>query len=157
MIIIPRHAERGGEVASILKKLDIKFAQRTASANPANVDCLLADTTGEMLSYMQKADVIIMGKSLAGQNEGHNLIEPALLAKPIITGSVLKNFRFVLDVLKKNNALLTVDSEEQLEEALSRLFSDPELRKNIGENAKAALIGHKGAIERTIKTMEELL
>ena len=157
LIIIPRHAERGGEVASILKKLDIKFAQRTASANPANVDCLLADTTGEMLSFMQKADVIIMGKSLAGQNEGHNLIEPALLAKPIITGSVLKNFRFVLDVLKKNNALLTVDSEEQLEEALSRLFSDPELRKNIGENAKAALIGHKGAIERTIKTMEELL
>ena len=157
LIIIPRHAERGGEIATILKKLDIKFAQRTASANPGNVDCLLADTTGEMLGFMQKADVIIMGKSLAGQNEGHNLIEPALLAKPIITGSILKNFRFVLDVLKKHNALLTVDSDEQLEEAICKLFNEPELRKSIGENAKAALAGHKGAIERTIKTMEELL
>ena len=110
-----------------------------------------------MLSFMKQADVVIMGKSLAGQNEGHNLIEPALLARPIITGSILKNFRFVLNVLKENNALLTIDSDDQLEEVLCRLFNEPELRKTIGENAKAALIKHKGATERTIKSLEEML
>jgi len=157
LVIVPRHAERGGEIASILKKLGIKFAQRTAVDNPPDVDCLLADTTGEMLSFMKQADVVIMGKSLAGQNEGHNLIEPALLARPIITGSILKNFRFVLNALKENNALLTIDSDEQLEGALCRLFNEPELRKTIGENAKAALIKHKGATERTIKSLEEML
>lgn len=157
LVIIPRHAERGGEIASIMKKLGVNFAQRTAADNPQNVDCLLADTTGEMLSFMKQADVVIMGKSLAGQNEGHNLIEPALLARPIITGSILKNFRFVLNVLKENNALLTIDSDDQLEEVLCRLFNEPELRKTIGENAKAALIKHKGATERTIKSLEEML
>ena len=70
------------------------------------VQVLLADTTGEMFKFINSSDIVIMGKSLAGHDEGHNLIEPALLDKPVVTGAVLRNFRFILDVLKQAEAVV---------------------------------------------------
>jgi 3-deoxy-D-manno-octulosonic-acid transferase len=158
LVIIPRHAERGAEVAAELKKLSISFRRRTSGNDKRDpVDCLLADTTGEMLSFMKLADVIIMGKSLAGYDEGHNLIEPALLGKPVITGSKMKNFRFVLKVLKEKDALITVRSDDEIRPALTRLLQDGEFRRKLGRKAFDAVSAHKGATEKTIKTLEEIL
>ncbi len=157
LVIIPRHAERGGEVSDILKKLNISFSRRsTSDIPPRPVDCLLADTTGEMLKFMKAADIVIMGKSLAGQNEGHNLIEPALLGKPIITGAVLKNFRYVLDILKNANALALVHNDADLENVIAGLLNNPERSRELGERAHAALAEHKGATRRIITKLEEL-
>ena len=84
LVIAPRHAERGGEIAGLLRDAGVSFSQRsTASESSVPVDVVLADTTGELVRLMKGADIVIMGKSLAGQDEGHNLIEPALLGKPI--------------------------------------------------------------------------
>jgi 3-deoxy-D-manno-octulosonic-acid transferase len=157
LVIIPRHAERGQEIAAMLKRVDITFARRTAAANPENADCLLADTTGEMLSFIRQSDAVIMGKSLAGHDEGHNLIEPALLAKPIITGATLKNFRFVMDTLTKHQALLTVENDDDLAPAIRTLFNDPEQQQRLGANAFAAITEHRGAVIQTINSLEKLL
>jgi 3-deoxy-D-manno-octulosonic-acid transferase len=157
LVIIPRHAERGQEISGILNKLGINFARRTQTSNPSPVDCLLADTTGEMLAFIKHADAVIMGKSLAGHDEGHNLIEPALLAKPIITGTVLKNFRFVMDTLTQNQALIAVADAEQLETALNNLFTNPEQRQTLGAKAFAAITQHRGAVSQTINSLEKLL
>ncbi|MDD2403525.1 MAG: 3-deoxy-D-manno-octulosonic acid transferase [Victivallaceae bacterium] len=158
LILIPRHAERGSDVAAILKKQKLKFCRRSLNEIPAQpVDCLLADTTGEMLSFMKAADIVIMGKSLAGQNEGHNLIEPALLGKPIITGAVLKNFRFVLETLKNHQALALVDNDSELENIIARLLDNPDLRTELGRKAHEAIAEHKGAVKRNIEQLEEML
>lgn len=156
LIIVPRHAERGGEVAKILSRLEISFRQRSLGevwTNP--VDCLLADTTGEMLKFMNKADVVIMGKSLAGQNEGHNIIEPAMLGKAIVTGPVLKNFRFVMKAFEDRSALAIVHMDEELPKVLTQLFSDRELRENYGKTARQVTAGHRGATQKTIELLEE--
>ncbi|MCP3967131.1 MAG: 3-deoxy-D-manno-octulosonic acid transferase [Lentisphaerae bacterium] len=159
LVIVPRHAERGSEIAGILKQLNIDFRRRSQDdgTNGEAVTCLLADTTGEMLKLMMVSDVVIMGKSLAGQNEGHNIIEPALLGKPVVTGAVLKNFRFVLNVFKNDGALITIDDDERLEPVLRELFEDAEYRKALGEKARQAVDAHRGATSRTIKTLEEML
>lgn len=158
LILIPRHAERGAEIATILKKQQIKFCRRSLNEIPGQaVDCLLADTTGEMLGFMKAADVVFMGKSLAGQNEGHNLIEPALLAKPIVTGAVLKNFRFVLETLKENQALLLVNNDSELKDTIAQLLESPQLRIKLGQKAHKAITAHKGAVMRNIEQLEELL
>ncbi|MDD5727103.1 MAG: glycosyltransferase N-terminal domain-containing protein [Victivallales bacterium] len=159
LVIVPRHAERGGEIAGILAALDLPFRRRSeddgADDNPVAV--LLADTTGEMLGLMQSADVVIMGKSLAGQNEGHNIIEPALLGKAIVTGNTLKNFRFILDVFKNDNALITIDCDEQLEDVLRELFSDPERCRQLGSKARQVIELQRGATANTIKSLEAML
>lgn len=159
LVIVPRHAERGNEIVRILKELNVSFRRRSEDdgSESNDVEVLLADTTGEMLGLMQAADVVIMGKSLAGQNEGHNIIEPALLGKAIVTGNELKNFRFILNVFKDNNALVTIDCDEQLADVLKELFSDRRRREELGSKAKQVVSSQKGATVNTIRSLEVIL
>ncbi len=158
LVIVPRHAERGNEISNELEEQEISFARRTNDVESNGcVDCLLADTTGEMLMFINSSDIVIMGKSLAGHDEGHNLIEPALMSKPIITGAVLKNFRFVLNVLKDKDALITIDDDSELESELSNLLSSDDIRNKLGQNAQLAILEHRGAIDKTITKLGELL
>jgi len=159
LVIVPRHAERGNEIVKILNEQDLSFRRRSEDdgSEDKNVDILLADTTGEMLSFMQAADVVIMGKSLAGQNEGHNIIEPALLGKAIVCGDILKNFRFILNIFKNNNALITIDCDEQLADVLKELFGDEERREKLGSKAQQVVNSQQGATNNTIKSLEAIL
>ena len=158
LVLVPRHAERGGDIAEMLKSHLLDFARRSrqAEADPP-VDVLLADTTGEMLKLMNGADIVIMGKSLAGHDEGHNLIEPALLDKPIVTGHVLRNFRFILNVLLQENAVATVTHDSELEEQLRKLLVNKELREELGTRAGRTIRKHAGATERTVNELESML
>jgi 3-deoxy-D-manno-octulosonic-acid transferase len=158
LIIVPRHAERGRFIAAELKKLGISFVRKSeGKKNATPVECLIVDTTGELLKFIAVSDIVIMGKSLAGHTEGHNLIEPALLGKPIITGGVLSNFRFILQVLLNEDGLITVFDFDQLCSALNKLADIPDMRQKIGENAKKAVQKHRGAIEKTVKLLEQLI
>ena len=158
LVLIPRHAERGADVAEMLDSLNLKFARRSiAQSAPEPVDVLLADTTGEMMKFMKHADIVFMGKSLAGHDEGHNLIEPALLGKAIVTGAVLRNFRFLLQVLTDVDGVVTVKSDDELTGALKKLLADPDGRKALGERAFAVINRNRGAAERTVEELGKLL
>lgn len=158
LVLVPRHAERGADIATMLERLDLSYSRRSLTRHTAEpVEVLLADTTGEMLKLMNAADLVIMGKSLAGHDEGHNLIEPALLGKPIVTGHVLRNFRFILNVLEQEEAVVTISRDSELEESLEKLLSDEALRRKLGERAACAIRRHAGATQRTIAGLEALL
>lgn len=157
LVLVPRHAERGADIAASLEKNKIAYVRRSQAASTAEpVDVLLADTTGEMFKFINSADIVIMGKSLAGHDEGHNLIEPALLDKPVVTGSVLRNFRFIQDVLQSADALVSVSSGEELAVKLRELISDAELRRTIGKRGGDVIRQHCGAMDRTIDLLEGL-
>ena len=157
--MIPRHAERGGEIAEMLASKGIAYIRKSTLAADSAVDdsvqCLLADTTGEMLKFMNVSDIVIMGKSLAGQDEGHNLIEPALLKRTIISGPVLKNFRFLLDLLKNANGV-AIATDETLVEVAAEILADKEYSDTIRMNAYNAVHANAGATERTINAMTEI-
>lgn len=157
LVIVPRHAERGGEVEEILNSLALPCCRKSTGNPPAApVQVLLADTTGEMLSIMKAADIVIMGKSLAGQDEGHNLIEPALLDKPIVTGAVLKNFRFVQQVLRDADALAEVHADPELATVLARLLRNADERTELGRRGGEAIRKNAGAINRTLDLLDNL-
>lgn len=150
LAIVPRHAERGDDIAAMLEKSGVKFARRSSAKLPeAETDVLLADTTGEMLLLMNGADIVLMGKAFAGHDEGHNLIEPALLGKPVITGTTLRNFRFILRVLTEKNAVFCCQDEE-LYPVLERLIASKELREEFGKRAFDTINVHRGAADKTI-------
>ena len=155
LILVPRHAERGGEIMEELAKMNISAVRRSNDerCGTAETQCLLADTTGEMLKFMKAADVVIMGKSLAGHDEGHNLIEPALLKKAIVCGDKLRNFRFLLQVMTEKDAVITVAEDRELSGVLLKLFQDDQLRNSLGEKAFNAISEHAGA---TVKLLEKL-
>ncbi len=158
LVIVPRHAERGTDIAAILTAKKISFVRRSETKNATTpVNALIADTTGEMFRFIAAADIVIMGKSLAGQDEGHNLIEPALLGKPIVTGAVLRNFRFILQILRDADAVATVSNDDALMPILDDLIASPEKRLALGSKALAAIQVHRGAAEKTIALLEDLL
>ncbi len=157
LVLVPRHAERGTEVAEVLRKAGLSFARRSQcqkSAEPLSV--LLADTTGEMLRLMAGADWVIMGKSLGGQNEGHNLLEPALLGKAIVSGAVLKNFRQILTVLKEADAVEIINDDAELTGKLEQLISNPERSATLGANARQAMAANRGATTKLVAILEKL-
>ena len=158
LIIVPRHAERGEEIAEMLNAKGLSCVRRSlAEKSETPVQVLLADTTGEMFKFINAADLVIMGKSLAGHDEGHNLIEPALLDKTIVTGSVLRNFRFILNVLLEADAVVTVKDDSELTGTLSKLFADRELCAAIGKRGGDAIRRHCGATELTVKELMSLV
>ena len=155
LALVPRHAERGDDIAEMLKKCGQSYARRSSGAFPEEkVDVLLADTTGEMTQFMKDADVVIMGKSFAGHDEGHNLIEPALLSKAIITGTLLRNFRFLLGILQQANAVVTANDSE-LSDVLRKLLKDEKLRAELGDRAFRTIGSNGGAVDRAIEALEE--
>lgn len=158
LVLVPRHAERGGEVMDTLESLNIASIRRSNknSVGSGEVLCLVADTTGEMLKFMKKADIVIMGKSIAGHDEGHNLIEPALLKKPIVTGAVLRNFRYLLQVLVSQNAVATVEKDSDLTGILNELLSNDALCNNLGCKAFDVISQNAGATEKTIDALDSI-
>lgn len=81
-VIVPRHAERGNELEEMLKASGVRYYRRT-SKKPlgGTVDCLLADTTGELVRFIKSSDIVLMGKTFAGNDEGQNIIEPAQMGR----------------------------------------------------------------------------
>jgi 3-deoxy-D-manno-octulosonic-acid transferase len=157
LVLVPRHAERGGDVAAMLEERELNFVRRSMPGLPEQpVDVLLADTTGEMMLLMNGADIVIMGKSFAGHDEGHNLIEPALLGKPIVTGTTLRNFRYILHVLEEHNAVMCCGDGE-LCGTLEKLAASSELREELSRRASEAISCHRGAVDRTIDVLEEFI
>ncbi len=169
LIIMPRHAERGSDIESMIKdkiansseSMRINYERRSTNnrncLNSDSLDVILADTTGEMLQFINRADIVIMGKSLAGHDEGHNLIEPALLKKAIICGKKLTNFRFILQTLKTAGALTLIDRDEQLTVSMQKLLDDQTRCLELGNKAFNAVQEHCGATAKNIKHLEDLL
>lgn len=156
LVLVPRHAERGDEIVKLLRGAKIPFIRRGTGERDNAPLALLADTTGEMLKLMKTADVVVMGKSLAGQDEGHNLIEPALLNRAIVTGAVLRNFRLILQVLSEAGALCLIHQDTELTGRLRKLLADPAERRRIGDLAGATIRSNSGALEHTINLLEEM-
>lgn len=158
LILVPRHAERGAEIAELLKSAGMSFLRRSTGERfgEGPVDCLIADTTGELMGFLAASDIVIMGKTLAGNHDGQNIIEPAVLGKAIVCGRELRNFREAMEILRKADAVLTVETEEELRRALYMLSSDPELRVKLGRRAYEAITAHSGAIAKNIELLETL-
>lgn len=158
LILVPRHAERGMELAEMLKSKNVPFLRRSTGerSRKGYVECLLADTTGELMGFIAASDIVVMGKTLAGNHDGQNIIEPAVLGKAIVCGRELRNFREAMNILKKADAVLTVETGEELRKAFYMLSADPEMRNKLGRRAHEAITAHSGAIAKNIELLEKL-
>lgn len=98
-----------------------------------------------------------MGFPVTARTESAAPPRPALLGKPIVTGAVLRNFRFIFNVLAQAEALAPVAEDADLVPVLTDLLGDPERRLELGARAEKTIAGHRGAAVRTIEVLENLL
>jgi len=88
---------------------------------------------------------------------GHNILEPAVFAKPLFFGPYMDHFPELAGLLRQAGGAVQVYGEKELYESLAYLLSHPEAGSAMGQCAFKALAANRGALERTSKAVETLL
>src|SRR3990167_1830327 len=148
LIIAPRHPERFQSVADLCKSNNYTLARRSQHEIPCTKTAIyLADTTGELLLLYAASDVAFVGGSLIPMG-GHNLIEPASLGLPIISGPHLHNFTTIRDLLLHQDGLLLVNNAKELAQQVMQLFKNQALRQQRGARAWRVSEQNRGALAK---------
>ena len=105
LIIVPRHPERFDEVAALIESTELTMARRSAEEDISTAtQVYLADSMGELMTWYALADVALVGGSLVDVG-GHNPVEPASVATPVIMGRHTQSCQVVVDKLSEVGAL----------------------------------------------------
>ena len=158
LLLVPRHKDRFVAVAELLARRGVRFARRSSSAVPAadGSEVLLVDTVGELARLYASADVAFVGGSLVPIG-GHNLLEPAALGLPVLTGPFQFNSREIATLLLRRGAALEVSDARELAAAVRRLFDDPGERLRIGAIGRDIVASNRGSVARLLALMEPWL
>jgi len=158
LLLVPRHAERGLELARLLKELPLSWHQRSQgnkSEEPVRIQ--LADTTGELTRLTQVADLAFIGKSLAPNTGGQTPIEAAGLGIPILMGPNMTNFKDVAKSLVRSGAAQVVADEDELEAHTLDLVKNEKAREAMSQSGKDWHAKSKGSSARIAASILEAL
>jgi 3-deoxy-D-manno-octulosonic-acid transferase len=157
LILVPRHPQRFDTVRELLAKRHEAVAFRSAGAaiTPAT-RVLLGDTMGELMMFYAASDVAFVAGSLAPIG-GHNLLEPASVGLPVLTGPHNFNGEEIAGLLVDAGAARVVPDARQLAHAVTGLLGDPALREVMGAAGKAVLDSNRGALDRLLTLVDPLL
>jgi 3-deoxy-D-manno-octulosonic-acid transferase len=157
LILVPRHPERFNSVFDLCQREGFATVRRSTGANvDAQTSVLLGDTMGELLFLYALADSAFVGGSLV-PNGGHNLLEPAALAKPVLSGPHLFNFLDIAAQLREAGALAEVDDAEGLAVEVQRLFELPRDAQRMAEAGLAVMRRNQGALQRLLDSLGRLI
>ncbi|MFG0582480.1 lipid IV(A) 3-deoxy-D-manno-octulosonic acid transferase [Pseudomonas sp. zjy_9] len=157
LILVPRHPERFNSVHELCLSDGLTTRRRaTGEAVQAGDQVLLGDTMGELLFLYALADIAFVGGSLVA-NGGHNLLEPAALGKPVLSGPHLFNFLEIAAQLRAAGALSEVADAAQLAERTATLLDTPAEAQRMSAAGLAVLKANQGALERLLDGLRRLL
>ena len=157
LVLVPRHPQRFDSVREMLAKRHDRSANRSSRAtiSPAT-SVLLGDTMGELMMFYAASDVAFVAGSLVPIG-GHNLLEPASVGRPVLTGPHNFNSEEIAQLLMDAGAAFIVKDTEQLASAISGLLETAELRTVMGAAGKAVLDANRGALDRLLTLVDPLL
>ncbi len=154
LIIVPRHPERFDRVSALSHKAGFKTLRRSEHRPcPLEVKVLVVDTMGELPLFYAACDVAFVGGSLVTVG-GHNILEPAALAKPIITGPHYFNFNDITQQFVKANAAIQVSNTEELAKTVIKLLQNSQQRKQMGNAALQLMANSQGASKRLVNLIK---
>ena len=157
LILVPRHPERFNSVYELCQRQGFATCRRSAGAQPQATDALLlGDTMGELLFLYALADVALVGGSLVA-NGGHNLLEPAALGKPVLSGPHLFNFQEISSQLREAGALREVQDADSLAREVAQLWQNRDDWQAMSEAGLAVLRRNQGALARLLGGIQRLL
>lgn len=157
LILVPRHPDRFDTTAHLLDRELWRYSRRSRHAKPRKMDAVfLADTLGELMLFYGAAHAAVIGNSFNGGG-GHNPIEPAALARPILMGPSFFNFQSIVDAMVAEGAVTIVDDSQELTRRLIGLLKSQDLRDTFGQRAYLFFQQQQGALKRLETWIERLL
>ncbi|MFI4891102.1 MAG: lipid IV(A) 3-deoxy-D-manno-octulosonic acid transferase [Steroidobacterales bacterium] len=150
LVLVPRHPNRFEAVADLVVRRGLKLARRSARRPVAAEEgVFLVDSIGELLGFYAAADLAFVGGSLVPIG-GHNLLEPAALGIPVLTGPADANGREIAMLLTDLGAVWRVADAHALAVALQQLFVDPARRERVGALGREAVAANRGSVARVL-------
>ncbi len=157
LILVPRHPERFTAVRELCAAEKFTLSRRSDAVMPLpETQIFLGDSMGEMAYYFQMADIAFMGGSFVAIG-GHNLLEPAALAKPTLIGPHFFNFTDITNQLVDKRACFIVENYEALASRVIELLKNSELQHDMGMAGFDVVTANQGALAKSLKAIESLL
>lgn len=137
LVIAPRHPERGATVAAELARAGLAAPRRSMGEplDPA-APAYVADTLGEMGVWLRLADVVVMGGSFSDGIGGHNPLEAARLARPMVAGPDVANAAELYAELYAEAGAIPALGPDDLARHVEGLLTYPHIARRVGEAAE---------------------
>jgi 3-deoxy-D-manno-octulosonic-acid transferase len=147
LILAPRRPERFDVVAEKLKRTGVNFVRRTNLSSLELPGVLLVDSIGDLAALFERADVVFIGGTLARRG-GHNILEPAYFAKPVIIGPHMENFAAIARDFRAAEAVASIENSAALGGAVFSLLDHP---GTLGASAHEVAMSKRGVVDRIAK------
>lgn len=159
LILAPRHIERTKEVLDLVVKFGfqpLKLSELMEGAVCRHDRVVVVDTIGQLKSLYRLSRIVFIGKSLTGSG-GQNIIEPAFFGNAVVVGPLMQNFKDMVEVFLKDQAILQVKDAQELEEKMKFLFAHPAERDRLGQAAQTVIEKYQGATAQTLEAIQKVL
>jgi len=155
--IVPRHPQRFAAVAGLANERGLALQRRSdGEAIQPGTRVWIGDSMGELLAYYAIADVAFIGGGLLPYGT-HNLIEACAMGCPVLVGVHTFNFeQAVRDAINAGAAVRVADADDLVKVA-TEILGDAGRRIRMAESARHFSLAHRGATERTLRELENLL
>ena len=152
LILAPRHIERSPVIIKELKNIGCEVVLRSNHIANDHSDLWLLDSTGELQSLYNDADIVFIGKSLY-EKGGQSPIEAASRGCVLITGPNMNNFQMEAYLADEYNARIIIHDEKTLEVELINLLRNHEYLMNKSLAAKKMYEAGRGGINKTLEAL----
>lgn len=157
LILVPRHPERFSVTQALTQSLGFNYTLRSSGEVPsAATQVVIGDTMGELMLLYGIADVAFVGGSLV-ERGGHNPLEPAAHAIPVLMGPHTFNFKDICHKLSQADGLITVTDAASIVKEVGSLMADEDYRLYYGRHAVEVLLQNQGALQRLLTLLEPYL
>ena len=161
LVLAPRHLERVETVVRQVQARHCRAIRRSQceslrTEDLAGATVIVLDTMGELATLYSLCTVAFIGGSLVPIG-GHNVLEPAVFAKPLFFGPYMDHFPELAALLQQAGGAIQVRGAEELYERLAYCLAHPEAARAMGQHALQALAANRGALERTTQAVAALL
>lgn len=160
LVLVPRHPQRFDAVAALLDQRALRWQRRSALAEgeacAGDTAVLLGDTMGELRAWYGAAEIAFVGGTLV-ERGGHSPLEAMPFGTPVLHGPHVFNFAEVFEALDRIDAAAQVGEVGGLVTAVDAWMAEPAVARAVGRRAADWHAAQRGAGERTLVAVEDLL
>jgi 3-deoxy-D-manno-octulosonic-acid transferase len=158
LLIAPRRPERFSEVVRLLHSRNLSSERRSEHRGvvAAETNVVLLDTLGELPGCLPSALAVFVGGTVAPVG-GHNVLEPALAAKPVAFGPHTENVAEAAEALLAADAAIVVHSAADLETEWRGFLRDPTAAVAKGRRAHSVTEKQSGVMAQVWHSIEPLI
>ena len=157
LLLVPRHPERFDSVHQLIQDNQLSVVRHSQGTQPSDeTRVILGDTMGEMMKLFAASDIAFVGGSLVATG-GHNMLEPAALNLPVLSGPHVFNFEEISESLVQAGGLKIVDDSKELAKEATRLIQDQGEYLKMSRQAGEFVNANRGALDRVLSLISQFM